>query len=157
MRRLIPEHFHGLNMVAAPPAGAGPTSEPAIALVVEDEEEIQKLIAIILGWRGYDVLCCGDGCTAAALFEEHAQFVKVVLLDKTVPNFNLLSFCEHIRARRPNLPIVVQTALFGPDEESHSVFAMGVAVVLKPYLPGELLQAVQVACELMEYNPSEAQ
>ena len=133
-------------------------NEPGIALVVEDEEMIQEMLTTILRQQGYDVLCCGDGCTAEAIFEKHSQFVKLVLLDIILPNFILVDFCKHLRVRRPDLPIVVQTGgLFDSNEDLQAMVNIGVAVLIKPYLPDDLWQAVKVAGELAESVHSEDQ
>lgn len=122
--------------------------ESGIALVVEDEKDIQKLLAIVLMRQGYEVLCCDNGRTAEALFEEHSQFVRLALIDKVLPDFNLLDFCKRLRARRPDLPIVVQTGGgFDSNEDLQAMLDIGVAVLMKPYLPDDLWQAVQVAGE----------
>lgn len=133
-------------------------NESGIALVVEDEIYIQELLAIILTQRGYDVLCCGDGRTAGKLFEEHSQFVRLALIDRILPDFNLLEFCKRLRVRCPDLPIIVQTGGgLDSNEESQVMLEIGVAVLMKPYLPDDLWRTVQVAVELAEFAHLEYQ
>lgn len=133
-------------------------NESGMALVVEDEKDIQKLLAIILMRQGYDVLCCEDGLTAEKIFEEHWQFVRLALIDKKLPNFNLLEFCKRLRVRRPDLPIVVQTGGgLDSDEDLQTMLDIGVAVLMKPYLPDDLWQAVQVAGKLADSAHSKNQ
>ena len=146
MRRPIFKRLDGPHMNAALQTATSAMNESGPALVVEDEIGIQDYLKIILKRQGYAVLCCGDGYTAEALFEEHSRSVKLVLLDKHLPNFNPLVFCRRLRMRAPDLPIVVQTGGgFESNDELQSYLEIGVAVLKKPYLPDDLWRAVQLA------------
>lgn len=152
----ILECFVGTNIMALLPKKNSAINESGIALIVEDDEDIQYLLSIALRELGYEVLCCGNGHTAGVLFEEHSQFIKLAVLDKILPDFNLLEFCEHLRVSNPDLPIIIQTGgMFDSSEEYLAVLKLRVAVLTKPYLPDKLSQAVQIAGDLVLSDQSE--
>ena len=57
-------------------------------LVMDDEEAIRTLVALMMGKMGYEVECASDGAKAVELYlkaRESGQGFSAVLLDVTVP------------------------------------------------------------------------
>lgn len=77
-------------------------------LVVEDEEEIQRLLRNFLENEGYRVSVAADGVEAVSLF--HGGSFDLVLLDLMLPKIDGYSVCEIIR-RESEIPIMMLTAL----------------------------------------------
>lgn len=77
-------------------------------LVVEDEEEIQRLLRNFLENEGYRVSVAADGVEAVSMF--HGGSFDLVLLDLMLPKIDGYSVCEIIR-RESEVPIMMLTAL----------------------------------------------
>lgn len=83
-------------------------------LVVEDEPEIQELLAAYLRHEGYEVTAAGDGMEAIDVFR--AGSFDLVLLDIMLPKIDGFGVCELIR-RESSVPIIMLTALDGEAEQ----------------------------------------
>ena len=59
---------------------------PPTVLVVDDEQSVRELIAVILECQGYRVLIAEDGATALALAREHHP--DLVILDVMMPGMD---------------------------------------------------------------------
>lgn len=83
-------------------------------LIVEDEPEIQELLAAYLRHEGYAVEVAGDGMEAIDAF--HTGSFDLVLLDIMLPKIDGFGVCELIR-RESSVPIIMLTALDGEAEQ----------------------------------------
>ncbi len=109
-------------------------------LVVDDDREIVKAIAILLEKEGYRVRKAYDGLQALdALIDEEVQ---LILMDVMMPRLDGLSALMKIREKR-NLPIIVLSA---KSEETDKVLGLSMGAddyVTKPYQPQELTARVK--------------
>ena len=92
-------------------------------LVVDDDREIVRAIAILLEKEGYQVLKAYDGMQALELIAE--QKVHLVIMDVMMPKLDGLSAVLKIRERK-NIPIIVLSAksedtdkVLGPVSYTH--------------------------------------
>ena len=81
--------------------------EKLTVLVVDDDREIVRAIAILLEKEGYQVLKAYDGMQALELIAE--QKVHLVIMDVMMPKLDGLSAVLKIRERK-NIPIIVLSA-----------------------------------------------
>ena len=116
-------------------------------LVVEDDREIVKAIAILLEKEGYVVLRAYDGLEA--LYMLASNQVQLLIMDVMMPRLDGLSAVMKIREKR-NLPIIVLSA---KSEDSDKVLGLSMGAddyVTKPYNPQEL--AARVKSHLRRYT-----
>ncbi|MDE7312910.1 MAG: response regulator transcription factor [Eubacterium sp.] len=116
-------------------------------LVVDDDREIVKAIAILLEQEGYQVFRAYDGMQALELLAR--EQVQLVLLDVMMPRLDGLSAVMKIRERQ-NIPIIVLSA---KGEETDKVLGLSIGAddyVAKPYHPAEL--AARVKSHLRRYT-----
>ncbi len=116
-------------------------------LVVDDDREIVKAIAILLEKEGYSVLRAYDGMQALRVLAEES--VQLVLIDVMMPKLDGLSAVMKIRERQ-NIPIIVLSA---KSEETDKVLGLSMGAddyVSKPYNPQEL--AARVRSHLRRYT-----
>ena len=109
-------------------------------LVVEDDREIVKAIAILLEQEGYRVLRAYNGLEALDLARN--PDLRLILLDVMMPRLDGLSALMRIREGR-NLPVIVLSA---KSEDSDKVLGLSMGAddyVTKPYNPPELLARVR--------------
>ncbi|NBJ92007.1 response regulator transcription factor [Parablautia muri] len=108
-------------------------------LVVDDDKEIVKAIALLLEKEGYRVIKAYDGMEALKVMAEQA--VRLVIMDVMMPKLDGLSAMMKIRERK-NLPIIVLSA---KTEETDKILGLSMGAddyVSKPFHPQELVARV---------------
>ena len=121
--------------------------EKPTILVVDDDREIVKAIAILLEKEGYVVLRAYDGLEALDMLASNQ--VQLLIMDVMMPRLDGLSAVMKIREKR-NLPIIVLSA---KSEDSDKVLGLSMGAddyVTKPYNPQEL--AARVKSHLRRYT-----
>lgn len=116
-------------------------------LVVDDDREIVKAIAILLEGEGYEVLKAYDGMQALDLLAVNP--VRLVLIDVMMPRLDGLSAVMRIREKQ-NIPIIVLSA---KSEDTDKILGLSMGAddyVAKPYNPQEL--AARVRSQLRRYT-----
>ena len=119
--------------------------ERALALVVEDDPQIARLLREILAMQHYDVAEVDDGALAASAVR--ALHPDVVLLDIGLPNVHGLDVLDELKAGpdTARVPVIVITAWWSTDLSARAR-AMGAAsVVAKPFDLADVLDAVEAA------------
>ncbi len=119
-------------------AGAAPT-----ILVVDDVEKNVKLLADLLGVKGYRTLTASSG--AAALAQIEVGRPDLVLLDVMMPGMSGYEVCQAIRADpcHAMLPVVLVTALDPAQERAKGLEAGADDFLSKPVNHAELLARVR--------------
>lgn len=84
-------------------------------LIVEDEQELLEILATHLGHCGFAVLTALDGITAIRLFDQEAP--DLVVLDLNVPEISGFRLLQLFRDSRPDVPVVITTALTFEEAE----------------------------------------
>jgi len=124
------------------------TSEPAApkrrrAVVAEDEALIRMDIVETLVEGGYEVVGQGaNGEEAVALATEHKP--DVVVMDIKMPVMDGITAAELI-AKDRLAPVVLLTAFSQRELVERARDAGAMAYVVKPFTPGDLLPAVEIA------------
>ncbi len=111
LRSAAREALRHLDAGARPPEPAAPVaSAPARLLVVDDTEEIRKLLELRLGARGFDITTAEDGLVALRHVAEEP--FDAVLLDLMMPGLSGLDVLRSVRERfSPSaLPVIMATA-----------------------------------------------
>lgn len=113
-------------------------------LVAEDERPVRMLVRVVLEAAGARVLEAENGAAALRLLDLHPE-VGAICTDVNMPVMDGAALVAAVRSRRPELPIVACSAL--RLDETHPQLAASVdAVVRKPFVPSDLVRAVdQVA------------
>jgi CheY-like chemotaxis protein len=86
-------------------------------LVVDDDEAVRELVAIILGEEGYAVRTAASGSEALSVAQQEQP--AVVLMDVNMPGLDGLSACRRLRAdeRLAALPVVLMSSQPIPRDE----------------------------------------
>lgn len=116
-------------------------------LVVDDDHEIVRAIAIILEGEGYNVFKAYDGLEALDIAT--TKDVHLILIDVMMPKMDGLSAIMRIREKK-NLPIIVLSA---KSENSDKVIGLSVGAddyITKPFNPMEL--SARVKSQLRRYT-----
>ncbi|WP_158542354.1 response regulator [Lujinxingia litoralis] len=122
--------------------------EGTCVLLVEDDEPVRELIALLLRDAGVDVVELGDGIEAlnyVAACEVYRQTVRqpdVILADINMPNFSGLDLLMGLRESRVRPPVVLVTAVNDVDIHTEARRLGAVSIVQKPFEVEGLLAEV---------------
>ncbi|MEV0585885.1 response regulator transcription factor [Nonomuraea sp. NPDC050310] len=112
----------------------------SVALVVDDEPQMTMIVAFALETQGFTVHQAHDGATALNLLR--TRQVDLVVLDVLMPSMDGLTLCRAIRARH-EVPIMMLTALAGPDQVVAGLECGADDYVVKPFHPREVALRAQ--------------
>ena len=115
----------------------------ANVLVVDDDDDMRRLIKTILERRGHHVREASDGNSGLATFDESRA--DLVVTDMVMPGLSGLALCEEL-LRRPSPPkiLIVSGRQLHGDDDWGGLAAKGLVKFLgKPFKPAELAQSVQ--------------
>ncbi len=111
-------------------------------LAVEDEPAILRMLERGLTGAGHQVLTASNGEDAAVLATE--ETVDLVLLDISLPELGGHEVLSRIRARRPELPVLMLTARDDLDNKVRALDAGADDYLTKPFAFDELLARVRL-------------
>ena len=116
-------------------------------LVVDDDPEIRKMLALSLDRMGFTVSQASDGRTAIKRLDETRP--SLLCIDLMLPESSGYDVCEHV-LKTPalkGLPILMVSARTMPEDRAQAE-ELGVRVYLsKPFTQTELKNAVAQALE----------
>ena len=114
-------------------------------LVAEDERPVRMLVRVVLESAGARVIEAEHGACALRLLDLHLD-IDVLCTDVNMPIMDGVELSRRALDRRPDLPIVACTAM-DLDASYPELVPMVSSVVLKPFVPSELVQSVQRAAQ----------
>lgn len=139
----------GTAAPAAPEAPA-PAEAPAApprplrVLVVDDQEQIRTLAAMILSRAGYDPCGAGSGSDALALIERGERF-DLLLSDVVMPgSLDGVALVRYAQSADPDMAVALMSG-FAPDADA--IHAADVVFLRKPFNRQALLDAASRALE----------
>ena len=116
----------------------------ATLLVVDDEPEINKLVARIFEKKGYRVLTAVDG--QAALERVAAEKPDLVMLDLNLPKVDGWEVCRRLKGdpATAKIPIIMLTAAHANVDDAQIGIGLGAdEYVAKPFVKAVLLHNVE--------------
>ena len=129
-------------------------SDQRTVLIVEDEDNMRRMLGALLRRAGYRVLEARDGAEALGVLDDAA--VHAVVTDLKMPRMNGLELLEATRRRRGSLPVILLTA-YGTIGSAVEALKQGAFDYLtKPFDPDEVQQVVEKAVRTSELQQSEA-
>jgi PAS domain S-box-containing protein len=84
-------------------------------LVADDETQVRSLMEMLLKRMGLNVLSADDGLQAVELFRQHAEEIKFVLMDLSMPNLDGGKALAEIRRIRPEVKVVLTSGYDSGD------------------------------------------
>ena len=133
------------------PRQSGKTAQPleregsGTVLLVDDEEILRDMAAIMLTRLGYTVLAAKDGVEAVEMFTQHQDEVGCVVSDLTMPRMDGWQTLAALRRLSPSLPVILSSGydeaqvLIGDHPERPQAF------LHKPYQMVELQEVLMKA------------
>jgi DNA-binding response OmpR family regulator len=112
-----------------------------IAVVVEDDSAVRRLVTGLLKAEGFQVLEAKDGADAIAFFGRSGQVIDLVVTDIRMERVDGVSLYETVSARYGTLPFIFVTGHPG-DERIVSV-PSNLPILTKPFLINDLTACVR--------------
>jgi CheY-like chemotaxis protein len=108
-------------------------------LVVDDEDEVRKLLVDVLGFGAYRVLEARDGEHALEVAAAHEGTLELLVTDVVMPKMKGPELADRLRAQNPAL----KTLYISGYAETLPSLGSGAHFLAKPFLPGELFRVVR--------------
>ena len=121
-------------------------------LLIDDDEEIRRLTADLLGREGFVVELAADGREMDRVMERVQP--DLVVLDLMLPGEDGLSICRRLR-NSGNMPILMLTA---KSDETDRVVGLEIGAddyVVKPFGPRELLARIRALLRRATASPAQ--
>jgi CheY-like chemotaxis protein len=112
-------------------------------LIVDDEPEVRKLVAAIIGSLGYTVLTADSGEHALALCEKHATKIDLLVADVVAPGMSGPVLAERLSARQPDLKVLFISGYDHSHVVQTYVLDRGCTLLSKPFSTSQLAAMVQ--------------
>ena len=109
-------------------------------LLVEDEKRAREVFARILKHAGYAVTEAADGLEALSLLEDLP--CDLVVSDILMPKLNGYALVARIRAKWPNMPIILTSGYLSPDA-AKTMMNGSVEFIPKPLDAAALIAIIQ--------------
>jgi DNA-binding response OmpR family regulator len=133
------------------PITSSPRAAPKpLIVIVEDEPELSRLIAIYLERAGMQSQICNRTEHAAKFLKKN--FANLILLDITLPDQSGFGFMEQLKASGATVPVIFLT---GNDEEASKLKALdmgGDDYITKPFSYAELVARINAVLRRAESN-----
>jgi CheY-like chemotaxis protein len=144
---LLPPSDEPVSAERAPaPPKPGPAGERETILLVEDDPNLRKTTRMLLEMSGYVVLEAANGVEAVKVFDEHAQTIKLLFTDMTMPEgVDGRQLVIELRKRRPELKSIL-TSGYNSELGGREV-ERGERFLPKPCPVPDLLEAVRAALD----------
>ncbi len=90
----------------------GAASEPIIKkrdfliLVVDDDEEVRKVIRAMLEWQGYSVMTAADPDEAQSIFSRYRDEIGLIIIDIILPEMNGWELAFELKRTKPGIPVL---------------------------------------------------
>ena len=112
-------------------------------LAVDDSASIRQMVSFTLKSAGYDVVEAVDGMDG--LEKAKAKGVNLILTDQNMPRMDGLTLIKSLRAmpQYAKTPILMLTTESSEDKVAEGKQAGAKAWMVKPFQPGQLLEAVK--------------
>ena len=139
------------NAVGGPGRGEGEVRKlrrPRV-LIVEDDDRVRELIALLMRGEGFDVVELGDGIEAlnylayTEVYGRGSRRPDLVVADINMPNFSGLDLLQGLRGTRQPPPVMLVTGETDVEIRNEGRRLGAAAVVTKPFDIDFFLEAVE--------------
>lgn len=132
----------------ADPERNGPLFHPGrrgteTILVVEDDEQLLRLVSAVLRRNGYSVLRAQSPAEALLLVELHQGVIDLLLTDVIMPLLDGQKLAERLRHARPEMRVMFMSAYPEAVISRRKMLAPGSVVLQKPFAASTLLERIR--------------
>ncbi|MBN8611332.1 MAG: PAS domain S-box protein [Deltaproteobacteria bacterium] len=145
-RVLLPRVGVDSAVATAPPAVERHSLLPkCTVLVVDDEDDVRRVMCRVLTRRGVEVIEANDGPSAVDAFRAHRGEIDVVVLDYTMPGMSGAEVLTRLQAIDPDVRVVLASG-YSEGDVTRLFEAGGIrGFVSKPFTAETLVERVLAA------------
>ncbi|MDO8836539.1 MAG: ATP-binding protein, partial [Vicinamibacterales bacterium] len=107
-------------------------------LVVEDQDDVRRLVRDALARSGYTVLDAGNGDAALTLCQDHAGTIDLLLTDVVMPGMTGPVVADRCRAIRPQIKVLFMSGYADNILRGMTTAGSPTAYLQKPFTPVQL-------------------
>jgi PAS domain S-box-containing protein len=123
-----------------------PEGNGELVLVVDDEAAICEITKATLEAYHYEVMTANDGIEAIALYAQHRDKIRVVLVDMMMPSMDGFTTIRTLHKIDPQVNVIAVSGL-NSNQQSAMLSGVGVkAFLAKPYTAEKLLK---ILCDVL--------
>ena len=112
-------------------------------LIVDDEESMRGLLAVILEAGGYETLSASNAEDALSALRNEAGSFQAVLLDLNLDQLRGEDFYDSIVAINPDVAVFPMSGCLREEIEERFAGKEIAGVIAKPFLPSQLLESIE--------------
>ena len=115
-------------------------------LVVDDAEQIRKMVCSMLCFSGYTCVEAADGLEALGMVRNEPGSVNLILTDIVMPGMDGPELARQVAALRPDLPIVFMSG-YSDDPVVRTLEHSPALFLPKPFTAAALTEKVRAALD----------
>ncbi len=116
-------------------------------LVVEDNEMVRNITALLLNNFGYRVISFDKGEECILFVEKNTDHVDLLLTDVIMPSINGKEVYERVRKKRPGIKVLYMSGYDKNLVSLHGVIGTGLHFLPKPFTAESLAEKVREALD----------
>jgi PAS domain S-box-containing protein len=122
-----------------------PSGSRGVALVVEDEESVRRMVGRVLVEEGYDVVEAADGASALEAIERLRidGTVRLVVTDLAMPVMGGRELARRIAEAHPHVPVLYMSGYTDDEVARRGLLGEDEDFLAKPFSPGALARHVR--------------
>jgi two-component system, cell cycle response regulator len=110
--------------------------EPAVILIVDDDDLVLKTLNVLITSLGYQCLLAGDGIEAVEIIRE--KKCDLILSDVLMPNMDGLELLDYVRENHPDIDVIIATGFSERASYADVIKAGAIDFIKKPIDQAEL-------------------
>jgi two-component system cell cycle sensor histidine kinase/response regulator CckA len=123
-----------------PGATAAPPRGTETVLIVEDDQDVRVLTALMASAAGYQVRTAPNGETALRVLEESPEAIHLVVTDMVMPGMTGRMFSERLKVVRPDTRLLFMS---GYLDDHHRVMGPNEHFIGKPFTSAAFLRKMR--------------
>ncbi|MEO7272100.1 MAG: ATP-binding protein, partial [Vicinamibacterales bacterium] len=116
-------------------------------LVVEDQDEVRRLIRDVLSRSGYSVVVASDAQEALSILAHPVAPISLLLTDVVMPNMSGRELAEVCRVAHAEMRVLYMSGYPNDVVDQHGLLEPGLTFIQKPFAGPVLLQRVRAALD----------
>jgi len=130
----------GVEAITPDPPPAAELSGVETVLIVDDEDEVRRLLVDVLRLGAYEVLEARDGEHALEVLARHPGSLDLLVTDTVMPRMSGPDLADRLRVSDPNLKVLFMSGY--AESERLRTLGKHERFIAKPFLPADLFVRV---------------
>jgi PAS domain S-box-containing protein len=120
-----------------------PLSGSETILLVEDDDQVRRVVSGVLSRNGYQVLPAANAREALAIADQFQNQIHLLLTDLVLPRMSGTELAQQIQTRRTGVRVLCMSGYTDDAAHGSGLLETGMAFLQKPLTPDSLLRKVR--------------